>query len=71
MTSIKALIYIAIPPTGKWAAYGATGLSEQDAMSVVLECTDGGERRYFVEGDLPVPDIAALPISGTLTAVSE
>lgn len=70
MTTVRARIYIAIDPEGKWAAYGAYNLDERDAFGVVLECIDNGERRYFVEVDLPVPLTAALPLAGELTPLA-
>lgn len=68
---VKARIAAAIDVTGKWHASGwrsdASDYDEQ-AMSTAVECVDPGERRYWIEVELELPE-GAEPIA--VTAVAE
>ena len=54
----RVRILVAVDPAGNWSAFGAIGYDEaDDARNIYIDDLKEGERYYWVEADVPVPEI--------------
>ena len=57
MATVKVRIAVAVTPEGDWNACGWSGAeSENDMMGICIESLACGEKRYWLEAELDVPD---------------
>lgn len=56
MKTIKVRIAVAIDPGGQWCARGCSYTNEKNNMETVVRRVDVGEKIYWLEVELPVPD---------------
>ena len=57
---IKVRIALAILPTGEWNAAGNSHWTDAQSMDTAVDILDGGETRYIIEVEVPVPQYAML-----------
>lgn len=62
--TVKCRIALAVDPKGEWSAGGYSG-QKGDPFYGVCDSLDQGEARYFVEVDVPVPQVVV--VNGKLT----
>jgi hypothetical protein len=72
----KVRIAIAIDHTGAWSCSGWGGAGrdpkESDMMSFAIETLENGEKQYFIEAELDIPEIKTIePISVLAVATPE
>lgn len=59
MKKIEVRIAVIVDETGKWAAYGYSGGSDQFNMGMAIEQLEeeGMTQRYWITADLDVPQV--------------
>lgn len=60
MKTVKVRVAVAVDPTGKWNASGwnaDNGEPVEDAMDIAIEGVGEGATRYWLEAELPVPEV--------------
>lgn len=65
--TVKCRISLAVDPTGSWAAGGSKG--DKGFADYILDSVEPGEARYFVEVEVPIPEVVAVP--GVATKVED
>lgn len=67
--TVRVRIAVSVDPTGEWSAAGWSGLSDKEAHGYTIDTLAPGERRYWIEADLEVPE--PLTIEGVATEAGE
>lgn len=57
MKNVKVRVAVAVDPTGGWSAMGSSVLPEKDAIGFAAECVEPGEVYYWLNAELPIPEI--------------
>jgi hypothetical protein len=69
--TVKVRIAVAVDPEGDWNATGWRGRDgepvDEEAMEIVADNLNPGERRFWVEAELPVPERDAVTIQGAVS----
>lgn len=72
MKTVKVRIAVAVDAAGDWSACGwqvhtpgAREKQEADMLSMAAEPLASGEARYWIEAEVPVPEVQTVP--GTVT----
>jgi hypothetical protein len=60
MASVKVRIAVAVDPDGDWNSCGWKDGKAADAMSICVDTLASGEARYWLEAELPIPEIATI-----------
>ena len=68
MKTVKVRIAVAVDPDGDWHACGWSGSSDETMMRTAVDTIAEGERRYWIEAELEVPDAAAATVQATVTS---
>ena len=63
--TIKVRIAVAVDPTGGWASGGFSNAAPNTAMDIAIECLQPGERRYWLEAELEVPEVQTITVQPT------
>jgi len=65
MPTVRVRIAVAVDPDGDWNSCGWKGGGDENAMEICTESIGSGEARYWLEADLPVPEIATIQAAVT------
>ena len=60
MKTIKVRVAVAVDPSGKWNALGWSGESDYVIMADCVEHLAEGEARYWLEAELPIPEVPVI-----------
>lgn len=60
MKTVKVRIAVSVDPKGNWGSSGSSGQDEAEAHSWTVDLLQDGEARYWIEAELPVPEIATV-----------
>jgi hypothetical protein len=60
MKTIKVRVAVAIDPSGKWNALGWSGECDYVIMRDCVEHLEEGEARYWLEAELPIPEVPVI-----------
>ncbi len=66
MKTVKVRIAVAVDKSGKWNASGwGEGMThaDEEAMDIAVGDIDEGEARYWVEAELPIPEVETVSAS--------
>ena len=55
---VKVRIALAATPDGKWNCCGASGMDEDDMMSLAVDTMAEGETRFWLNAEVEIPEIA-------------
>lgn len=58
--TVKVRIAVAVDPSGDWNASGWRGCDDQTAMGNTLDTLNEGEARYWLEAELPIPQVTTV-----------
>lgn len=61
--TIKIRIAVAVDPTGDWGSAGWSGADESKLHDYAAETMENGERRYWFEGEVEVPELPVVSVS--------
>lgn len=66
MAKVRVRVAVAVGPDGKWNATGWSGACDDgEVMSLAIDSVEGGERRYWLEAWLEIPEIPTVEASVT------
>lgn len=60
MATVKVRIAVAVDPEGDWNSCGWKDGDVKDAMGICVDTLGSGEARYWLEAELPIPEIATI-----------
>jgi hypothetical protein len=60
MKTVKVRVAVAVDPSGKWSALGWSGETDKSVMASCVEHLEEGEARYWLEAELPVPEVPVI-----------
>ena len=60
MKTIKVRVAVAVDPSGTWNALGWSGGSDGVVMTACVEHLAEGEARYWLEAELPIPEVPVI-----------
>lgn len=58
--TVRVRIAVAIDPAGRWNSCGWWAGSDAEKMALVGEVLNEGESRFWLEADLPVPEVPVI-----------
>jgi len=70
MATVKVRIAVAVDPDGDWNSCGWKTGTNKDAMSICVDTLGSGEARYWLEAELPIPEIATIRAAVTSDEVA-
>lgn len=56
MAKVKVRVAVAVDKHGKWNALGYAGCDDAFAQSLAAEVVSEGERHYWLEAELDIPE---------------
>lgn len=59
--TVKVRIAVAVDPSGDWNACGCKGMEDGEMMALACDTVGGGEARYFLTAELPIPSPSEIP----------
>ena len=60
MATVKVRIAVAVDPDGDWNSCGWKDGDDKDKMGMCCDTLGSGEARYWLEAELPIPEIAKI-----------
>ena len=58
--TVRVRIAVAVDPTGDWSSAGWKSADPGKLHSYAVEDLEPGERRYWLEADLEIPEVTAM-----------
>lgn len=71
MPKVKVRIAVAVDPSGDWNCAGWSSGSDDDKMGIACETVAHGERRYWLEAELDVPEAVVVDATVTPNAAAQ
>lgn len=59
---VRVRIAVAVDPSGDWSSAGWKSADPAELHGYAVDTLDNGERRYWLEADLEVPEISAIQV---------
>ena len=60
--TVRVRIAVAVDPTGDWSSAGWKSADPGELHSYAIDTLEVGERRYWLEADLEIPEIPAMRV---------